>query len=129
MAGPADSEEATPARDRSTTRQTRVAVFTEVVALTEEVSVVAVVVLTEAVVAASVEEADLTGVVAAVAVVPAQVGVVALPQADLTNRPLTRGLIAKHRRGRAVHNQSCRPFGLQPIGRNASPSCKHRPAN
>ena len=79
---------------------------------------VAVVVLTEAVVAASGEEADLTGV-AAVAVVQAQAGVVALPEADLTNRPLTRELIARHRRGRAVHNQSCRPFGLQPTGRNA----------
>jgi hypothetical protein len=56
----------------------------------EEVSVVVVVVLTEAVVAASVEEADLMGV-AAVAVVPAQAGVVVLPEADLTNRPLTRG--------------------------------------
>jgi hypothetical protein len=62
-----------------------------------------------------VEEADLTR---AAAVVPAR-AVVALPEADLTNRPLPRGLIAKHRRGRAVHNQSCRPFGLQPTGRNA----------
>ena len=111
MAGPADSEEATPAQDRPATRQTQEVVLTE-----EEVSVV--VVLTEAVVAAPVEEADLTRV-AAVAVVPAQAGVVALPEADLTNRPLTRGLIAQHRRGRAVHNQSCRPFGPQPTGRNA----------
>jgi hypothetical protein len=61
-------------------------VLTQVVVPTqEEVSVVAVAVLTEAVVAASVEEADL--MVAAVAVVPAQAGVVALPEADLTNRP------------------------------------------
>jgi len=79
----------------------------EVVLTGEVVSVVAVVVLTEeAVAAASVEEADLT--VAVVVGVPAQAGVVALPEADLTNRPLTRGLIAKRRRGRAVHNQSCR---------------------
>ena len=111
MAGPADSEEATLAQDRPATRQT------QVVVLTEEVSVVAVVLLTEAVVAASVEEADLTRV-AAVAVVPAR-AVVALPEADLTNRPLTRELIARHRRGCAVHNQSCRPFGPQPTGRNA----------
>jgi hypothetical protein len=81
--GPADSEEATPAQDHSATRQTQEGVLTE-----EEVSVVAVAVLTEGVVAASVEEADLT-VVAAVAVVPARAGVVALPEADLTNRPLT----------------------------------------
>ena len=105
--GPADSEEATPAQDRSTTRQTPEVVLTQEVVLTvEEVSVVAVAVLTEAVVAVSVEEADLTAVA-----VPAQAGVVALPEADLTNRPLPRGLIAKRRRGRAVHNQSCRPFG------------------
>jgi hypothetical protein len=70
-----------------------------VVLTEEEVSVVAVVVLTEAVVGASVEEADFTGVaVVVVAVVPAQAVVVALPEADLTSRPLTRGLIAKHRR-------------------------------
>jgi hypothetical protein len=81
MAGPADSEEATPAQDRSATRQTQEGVLTE-----EEVSVVAVVVLTEAV-----EEAGFTAVAAAVAVVPVQAGVVGLPQADLTNRPLTEG--------------------------------------
>jgi hypothetical protein len=69
----------------------------EVVLTEEEVSVVAVAVLTEAVVAAAVEEAGFTGVEEAVVVVPAQAGVVALPEADLTNRPLTRGLIAKHR--------------------------------
>lgn len=82
MAGPADSEEATPAQDRSATPQTQEVVLTE-----GEVSVVVVVVLTEAVVAASVEEADLMRE-AAVVVVPAQAGVVALPEADLTNKPL-----------------------------------------
>jgi hypothetical protein len=95
MAGPVDSEGETPAQDRSATRQTQEVVLTE-----GEVSVVAVVVRTEAVVASSVEEADLTRV-AAVAVVPAQAGVVALPEAGLTNRPLARRLIARHRRGRA----------------------------
>ena len=80
IAGPADSEGAVPAQDRSATGQTP-----EVVLTVEEVSVVAGEVLTEAVVAASVEEAYLT--VAAEAVVRAQAGVVALPEADLTNRP------------------------------------------
>src|ERR1700688_3045232 len=61
MAGPADSEGAAPAQDRSATGQTPEVVLTQEEVLTEEeVSVVAVVVLTEAVVAASVEEADLT---------------------------------------------------------------------
>jgi hypothetical protein len=103
MAGPADSEGAAPAQDRSATGQTPEVVLTQEGVLTEEeVSVVAVVVLTQAVVAASVEGADLTG--AAEAVVPAQAG--ALPEADLTNRPLTRGL--KHRRG---HSKRLRTWG------------------
>jgi hypothetical protein len=86
MAGPADSEGAAPAQDRSATGQTPEVVLTQEGVLTEEeVSVVAVVVLTQA-------------------VVPAQAG--ALPEADLTNRPLTRGL--KHRRG---HSKRLRTWG------------------